>query len=102
MSEFNYNTEREGDIDFGDYVTIEQKRYGAENEFYLHKVIGRLRSNSYVVVPVDGGKTAREEILHDEMEDVIRAVCCGVDETEVKKYRIKDVIIESTGKEEAE
>ena len=40
------------DLDFGDYCLIEQKRYGVENEMFVHKVIGRLRSNSYVDVPV--------------------------------------------------
>ena len=27
---------------FGDYVEIEQKRYGVENEMYTYKVIGCL------------------------------------------------------------
>ena len=40
------------DPDFGDHVLIEQKRHGVENEIYLHKVIRRLESNTFVDVPV--------------------------------------------------
>ena len=75
-------------LDFGDYVKIEQHRYGAENEMYIHKVIGRLRSNTYVDVPVRHSAT---EVFHDEIVDVVRCVCCGVSETEVLKYRVSDV-----------
>ena len=39
-------------LDFGDYVEIEQKRYGCENEMYLHKVINVLESNSWVDIPL--------------------------------------------------
>ncbi len=75
-------------MDFGDYCLIEQKRYGCENEMYLHKVIGPLRSNVWVPVPVQSPAT---EEFGDEMADVIRCVCCGVSETEVRKYRVQDV-----------
>lgn len=75
-------------LDFGDYCTIEMKRHGAPNEFYTHKVIGRLRSNTWVDVPVQSPAT---EEVHDEMEDVIRCVCCGVCETQVLKFRMSDV-----------
>ena len=75
-------------LDFGDYVNIEQHRYGVENEMYIHKVIGRLSSNAYVDVPVRKNAT---EVLHDEIVDVVRCVCCGVSETEVLKYRVSDV-----------
>jgi len=75
------------ELDFGDYCIIEQKRFGTKNEMYLHKVVGRLRSNSWVDVPVTG---RTEEKCHKEMEDVLACICCGVLETEVRKYRVKD------------
>lgn len=37
---------------FGDYATIEQKRHGVPNEMFVHKVVGQLRSNTWVDVPV--------------------------------------------------
>ncbi|MHB7003364.1 hypothetical protein ACYCHM_01605 [Klebsiella pneumoniae] len=73
---------------FGDYAIIEQKRHGVPNEMFVHKVIGQLRSNSWVDVPVQSPAT---ETLHDEMEDVCWCICCGVDETEVRAYRVKDM-----------
>jgi len=73
---------------FGDYVEIEQKRYGVENEMYLHKIIGNLKSNSYVDVPVE--RTARE-ILHSKVVDVVACICCGIVEKEVLNYRVIDV-----------
>lgn len=98
MSEkkFIYNTEKAMPydallcpvLDFGDYAIIEQKRYGVENEHYLHKVIGRGKSNTWVDVPV---QTPAKETIHDHMEEVIRCVCCGVDERHILKYRASDV-----------
>ncbi len=76
-------------LDFGDYALIEQKRYGTANEMYQHKVIGRLRSNSWVDTPVQCPAT---ETLHDECIDVLACVCCGIMEREVLKYRESDVI----------
>jgi len=77
-------------LGFGDYVEIEQKRYGIENEMYLHKVIQPLKSNSWVDVPV---QTPAKETLHKESEPVVGCICCGVCEREVLNYRIKDVRI---------
>lgn len=75
--------------EFGDYVEIEMHRYGAENEMYLHKVIGRDgSSNAYVDVPVKG---VTEETRHDNIISVVRCVCCGVDERQIFKYRVEDV-----------
>ncbi len=85
-------SQKTADLDFGDYCLIEQNRFGADNEMYLHKVIGQLESNSYVDVPVTG--TARE-ILHDKSTKVIRAITCGVEEKIALKYRIEDVKIDS-------
>jgi len=73
---------------FGDYVEIEQKRYGVENEMYSHKVIGRLKSNSYVDVPV---YSPYEEKLHPKIVDVVACITCGVIEKDVLNYRISDV-----------
>ncbi|WP_245248526.1 hypothetical protein [Yokenella regensburgei] len=73
---------------FGDYAFIEQKRHGVDNEMFVHKVIGPLRSNVWVDVPVQVPAT---ETRHDEVEDVCLCICCGVDETVVKKYRVKDM-----------
>lgn len=75
-------------LKFGDYCTIEQHRYGCDNEHYIHKVIGTSRSNKWVDVPVMHSAT---ETLHDHMEDVVSCICCGVCETEVLKYRLSDV-----------
>lgn len=78
----------ETEFKFGDYAIIEQKRHGVSNEMFVHKVIGQLRSNTWVDVPVQSPAT---ETLHDEMEDVCWCICCGVDETEVRAYRVKDM-----------
>ena len=86
----NYYQELEerGKPDFGDYVLIEQRRYGTENEMYQHKVIGRFRSNSWVDTPVQSPAT---ETLHDECVDVLACICCGVWEREVLQNRESDV-----------
>ncbi len=73
---------------FGDYAIIEQKRHGVPNEMFVHKVIDQLRSNAWVDVPVQSPAT---ETMHDEMEDVCLCICCGVDETEVRRYRVRDM-----------
>lgn len=73
---------------FGDYAIIEQKRHGVPNEMFVHKVIDQLRSNTWVDVPVQSPAT---ETVHDEMEDVCLCICCGVDQTEVRRYRVKDM-----------
>lgn len=75
---------------FGDYVMIAQKRYGVANEMYLHKVIGRLKSNSYVEVPV---QTPSTETLHNKIQEVVACICCGVSEREVRNYLLSDVTL---------
>ncbi len=75
---------------FGDYASIEMKRYNIPNEIYSHKVIGAFRSNMWVEVPV---QSPAREVYHAEMEDVVNCICCGVDETDVKRYRVKDIKI---------
>jgi hypothetical protein len=78
----------EDTLDFGDFVLIEQKRHGVENEWYVHKVIGRHHSNAWVDVPV---QTPATTALHQDMEEVVSCICCGVSETEVRRYRLTDV-----------
>lgn len=77
--------------DFGDYVMIEQKRYGVPNENYIYKVVGNLRSNTYRRVPVD---MAEREPIRGEIVPVVRAIRCGVDETRVETFRVSDVQLE--------
>lgn len=84
----NIETVNEIAFKFGDYAIIEQKRHGVPNEMFVHKVVDQLSSNSWVDVPVQSPAT---ETLHDEMEDVCWCICCGVNETEVRKYRVKDM-----------
>jgi len=74
---------------FGDYCAIEQERFGAPNEFYLYKVIGRSHSNAWVQVPVKAADN--REQLHSKTEEVVSCICCGVKETEVLKFRIVDI-----------
>jgi len=76
------------DLNFGDYVTIEQFRYYAENEIYQYKVIQSLNSNGYVDVPVTG---FAKESGHDKVVPCVRCICCGVVEDRVLKFRVEDV-----------
>lgn len=80
---------RKNEIDFGDYVKIEMLRYGVPNEFYIHKVVGSLESNTWVDVPV---KWPEEEKIHNKMEKVLNVICCGVDETKVYRVRENDCV----------
>ncbi|MFD2705485.1 MULTISPECIES: hypothetical protein [Salibacterium] len=88
MSEFT-GWGRTNDIDFGDYVEIEMLRYGVPNEYFIHKVIGSLESNCWRDAPI---KTSSDEVLHGEIEKVLRVITCGIDETEVFKVRESDCI----------
>jgi hypothetical protein len=76
------------DLNFGDYVLIEQKRFGVPNEQYLYKVIGTLKSNTYVEVPVQANP---KEIIHKDMVEVVACVCCGVMERDILRFNISDV-----------
>ncbi len=87
-------------IGFGDYVKIEQHRYGAKNEMYEYKVIRRLKSNSYVDVPIKG---VEKETLHNKIVEVLACVCCGVSEREILNYDIdgcKKILSKTTWKME--
>ena len=75
-------------IDFGSYVKIEQKRYGCKNEMYLYKVIGRLKSNAYVDVPV---QSPEKESLHKKMVEIAACICCGVNERQVNNFKLSDI-----------
>ena len=74
---------------FGRYCLIEQKSYRfSPNEFYIYKVVSSLRSNCWCEVPYKAGT---HEVLHDSIEDCVLAICCGVDETCVQRFRMADV-----------
>ena len=75
---------------FGDKVSIEQFRYGADNEFYTHKVIGTFRSNTYADVPQTGGY---EQYIHKETVDVVQVICEGISEDKVLRYPVARVKI---------
>ena len=75
-------------LDFGSYCTIEQKRYRAENEFYQYKVISVGESNYYVSVPVDARDNEKK---FGDVVPVVKAICCGVDESKVETFRICDI-----------
>ena len=76
---------------FGDYCLIEQKRHFSGNEMYIHKVINsNWNSNMWVDIPV---QTPATETMHGESESVISCICCGVDETEVRRYRTEDLAL---------
>lgn len=81
---------RKNSDSFGLYCRIRMKRFGAEDEIYLHKIINKIRSNSYTDVPVATGKG---DVLHDEIEEVYSVICCGVDESEVYRVKCSDVEI---------
>ena len=76
------------DLDFGDYCYIEQKRYGASNEYYKYKVIGSGKANYYRSVPVGGRNDCNQR---GEMADVVKVICCGVCEEKVETFRLQDV-----------
>jgi len=73
---------------FGRYCSIEMKRYGVPNEFYQHKVIGSFRSNAWVDVPI---RTPATATTHDQSEEVINVICCGISEESVYRVRLADV-----------
>lgn len=81
--------------DFGDYVRIEMHRYGCDNERYVHKVVGNLRSNTHVSVPIrhGSGGSGYDEVIHGEIVDVLRVIQCGVVEDKVFKVAASDASI---------
>ena len=76
-------------IGFGDFCTIEQKRYVGPNEFYSYKVVGRKRSNVWTDVPVDANN--EKETLHDHLDDVVTVVCNNLDDRTVHQFRVSDL-----------
>jgi len=80
----------EQNIDFGDYVEIEQKRYGVPNEMFLYKVVaGNFESNAYRAVPIDANE--KKPTMASPMAPVLLVICCGVCEEKVEKVRLEDV-----------
>ena len=75
-------------IKFGDYVLIEQNRFGTKNEMFIHKVIGTSKSNTYVDVPV---MVTPYEKIHKDIVSVVSCICAGVSERDVYCYRLEDV-----------
>ena len=76
-------------IGFGDFCTIEQKRYVGPNEFYSYKVVGRKKSNVWTDVPVDANN--EKETSHDHLDDVVTVVCNNLDDRTVHQFRISDL-----------
>lgn len=77
------------EIGFGDFCTIEQKRYVGPNEFYSYKVVGRKKSNVWTDVPVDANN--EKETLHDHLDDVVTVVCNNLDDRTVHQFRVSDL-----------
>ena len=77
------------EICFGDFCTIEQKRYVGPNEFYSYKVVGRKKSNVWSDVPVDASN--REETRHDYIDDVVTVICNNLDDRTVYQFRVSDL-----------
>ena len=77
------------EIGFGDFCTIEQKRYVGQNEFYSYKVVGRKKSNVWSDVPVDASN--RKETLHDYIDDVVTVICNNLDDRTVYQFRVSDL-----------
>ena len=77
------------EIGFGDFCTIEQKRYVGPNEFYSYKVVGRKKSNAWTGVPVDANN--EKETLHDHLDDVVTVVCNNLDDRTVHQFRVSDL-----------
>ena len=73
---------------FGRYCLIEQKRYGAPNEKHVYKVISTFRSNCWCEVPY---KAASGEVLHDQIEDCVSVIHCGICEINVQRFRLADI-----------
>ncbi|KAA0563784.1 hypothetical protein F0342_12680 [Bacillus sp. CH30_1T] len=88
MSEFS-GWGRTNGIDFGDYVKIEMHRYHSPNEFFIHKVVGALKSNTWIDTPL---KWDSEPINHASMEKVLNVIQCGIDETKVIRVKESDCI----------
>lgn len=78
------------DVNFGDYCSIEQKRYGAPNEFYGYKVVNRLRSNTWIDVPVDARDNKPKR--HNEVVDVVEVISCTAGCDLVERFRVSDLV----------
>lgn len=76
-------------LDFGDYCLVEM-RGEVGHPLFLHKVIGRIQSNTWSRVPFRRGAETR---VHNEIEDVLLCLCCGVaeDRETIQRFREKDV-----------
>lgn len=77
-------------LEFGDYVKIEQKIYGDDNEMYQYMVIGQLSSNDFQDVPVDANALGRYR--HKSCEDIVEVVCDGICHDKIERFRVEDVV----------
>lgn len=78
---------------FGDYVTLEMKRYGVPNEHFIHEVLSSpFISNSWRNVPIDARDP--EEHLHDTSETVVAVRAQGVNprDAHIFAVRLPDVL----------
>lgn len=78
---------------FGDYVTLEMKRYGVPNEHFIHEVLSSpFTSNSWRNVPIDARDP--EEHLHDTGETVVAVRAQGVNprDAHIFAVRLADVL----------
>lgn len=76
-------------VDFGDYCLIEQKRHGVPNELYGYKVVNRLRSNTWIDVPVDTRNNKPNR--HDEITDIVEVISCTAGCDVVERFRVSDL-----------
>ncbi len=73
---------------FGDYVKIEQKRFGAKNEMYRFKVIGSFGSNCTEEVPM----THERNVQRHESTACLRVIVDGVCAELVHRVRLDQVV----------
>jgi len=87
-------------ISFGDYVTIEHRLYGDTPIKHIqYKVINSDMQSSYSIkVPIDHGPggTGKKEIPHGGIKELVYCIQCGLQETEVLRFKKDDVVYQGT------
>ena len=64
--------------------------YNKTQEIHVYKIVGVLgKSNTWCDIP----DTYQNETpkIHDTMEYVVNVIHCGIDETQVLRFRLKDI-----------
>lgn len=69
---------------FGRYCKIQQ----GNGELHIYKIVSRFRSNSNCDLP---DRYSTQQAWHPEVDDVVSVIHCGINETEVKPFRLSDV-----------